>query len=326
MDPFQQKRHPKANNTPPFTHPQQQVYSQPFPTQQNISPPQNFPFSPQQQQLSPQQFQSSQSYGQQTPNAQYYTQQPFNPQSFQQFPNVNTSQQQYPYSQQQEPSFHGQNVNFSQFQQSLTKKQFEAPSGQLDTSNASAFYSTEISWKEAFGSGGLPGDPPLLQELGINLPHILSKSTSVLNPFKQIDKHLMDDTDLAGPLLFCVLFPIFLLFSGKVHFDAIYGIALIGMIGTYLLLNVMSTVPISIAQSGSVLGYCMLPMLMLAFMSMFARLTNPAGYGIASGCIVWCTGVASKMFVAMLGMKNQTFLVAYPIFLFYAAFALMTVF
>ena len=136
----------------------------------------------------------------------------------------------------------------------------------------------------------------------------------------------MDDTDLAGPLLFCVLFPVFLLFSGKVHFDAIYGIAVFGIFGAYLLLNVMGESALTIAQAASVLGYCILPMVMLAFLSMLVKLQNPVGYAVSGGCVLWCTGIASKMFVSMLTMRNQFFLVAYPIFLFYAAFALMTIF
>lgn len=46
-------------------------------------------------------------------------------------------------------------------------------------------------------------------ELGINLSHILDKSLIVLNPLHKYsaahahDAHMMDDTDLAGPLLFC---------------------------------------------------------------------------------------------------------------------------
>jgi protein YIPF5/7 len=47
-------------------------------------------------------------------------------------------------------------------------------------------------------------------ELGINFSHIKQKGMTVLNPFKQVDKHIMDDTDLAGPLLFCILFGGFL--------------------------------------------------------------------------------------------------------------------
>ncbi|RUP12160.1 hypothetical protein BC936DRAFT_139838 [Jimgerdemannia flammicorona] len=64
----------------------------------------------------------------------------------------------------------------------------------------------------AFGTGGFADEPPLLEELGINFLHIKSKSLSVLNPLRPVDRHIMDDTDLAGPLLFCLLFGVFLAF------------------------------------------------------------------------------------------------------------------
>ena len=74
-------------------------------------------------------------------------------------------------------------------------------------------------WLSAFGTGGLPGEPGLMEELDINLPHVLDKSLAVLNPFHKFspehpkDAHMMDDTDLAGPLLFCFIFIMLLLLS-----------------------------------------------------------------------------------------------------------------
>lgn len=49
-------------------------------------------------------------------------------------------------------------------------------------------------------------------ELGINFSHIRAKSLTVLNPMQRIDEHIMDDADLAGPLLFFFCFGMFLLF------------------------------------------------------------------------------------------------------------------
>ena len=46
------------------------------------------------------------------------------------------------------------------------------------------------------------------------------QTLTVLNPMARIDNHIMDDADLAGPVLFCGLFGTFLLlvsiFSSKV--------------------------------------------------------------------------------------------------------------
>jgi hypothetical protein len=35
---------------------------------------------------------------------------------------------------------------------------------------------------------------------------------AVLNPFTRVDARIMDDADLAGPILFCLSFAMFLLF------------------------------------------------------------------------------------------------------------------
>lgn len=74
------------------------------------------------------------------------------------------------------------------------------------------YMSSQMSFWSAFGTGGYPDEPSLMEELEVNLPHIWQKSTTVLNPLHrysanhQRDAHMMDDTDLAGPLLFCFVF------------------------------------------------------------------------------------------------------------------------
>lgn len=58
----------------------------------------------------------------------------------------------------------------------------------------------------------LPFISPYVSELGINFSHIRSKSLAVLNPFERIDARIIDDADLAGPLIFFLCFATFLLF------------------------------------------------------------------------------------------------------------------
>ncbi|CCM03588.1 uncharacterized protein FIBRA_05725 [Fibroporia radiculosa] len=115
-------------------------------------------------------------------------------------------------------------------------------------------------WWTAFGTGGFEGEPPLLEELGINFSHIRAKSLTVLNPLRRVDEHIMDDADLAGPLLFFLCFGTFLLFSGKPQFGYIYGVGLLGSASIYTLLNLMSEKGIDAYRVVSVLGYCLLPM------------------------------------------------------------------
>lgn len=52
--------------------------------------------------------------------------------------------------------------------------------------------------------------------MGINFYHIRAKSLAVLNPLRHVDEHIMDDADLAGPLLFVFCFGTFLLFVRRV--------------------------------------------------------------------------------------------------------------
>ena len=90
-------------------------------------------------------------------------------------------------------------------------------------------------WLAAFGTEGYETEPPLLEELGVNFGHIKTKvglsmdpcwmcmsqtqadedilqTLTVLNPLGRIDQHIMDDSDLAGPILFFLAFGFFLLF------------------------------------------------------------------------------------------------------------------
>jgi hypothetical protein len=46
----------------------------------------------------------------------------------------------------------------------------------------------------------------------VNLLISLMQTLAVLNPLGRIDQHIMDDSDLAGPILFFLMFGTFLLF------------------------------------------------------------------------------------------------------------------
>jgi len=167
-------------------------------------------------------------------------------------------------------------------------------------------------WWTAFGTGGFEGEPPLLQELGINFSHIRAKSMTVLNPLQRVDEHIMDDADLAGPLLFFFLFGMLLLLSGKPQFGYIYGFGLLGSMSIYTLLNLMSDKGIDVYRVVSVLGYCLLPMVGIGAVSVVVTLDGLVGYLLSLLSIIWCTFSASGIFVAVLRMSEQHLLVAYP--------------
>ncbi|EEH39012.1 transport protein yip1 [Paracoccidioides lutzii Pb01] len=106
-------------------------------------------------------------------------------------------------------------------------------------------------WLAAFGTEGYEGEPPLLEELGVNFDHIRTKTLTVLNPFARIDQHLMDDSDLYGSLLYIILYGTFLLLSGKVFYGYIYGVAVFGTFALHFILSLMSPAldPVSTSSS-----------------------------------------------------------------------------
>mmetsp|Transcript_23522 Transcript_23522/g.23264 ORF Transcript_23522/g.23264 Transcript_23522/m.23264 type:complete len:191 (+) Transcript_23522:44-616(+) len=169
-------------------------------------------------------------------------------------------------------------------------------------------------------------DPPLLEDLGINPEHIKQKTFSVLT-FTSVDERLLSDPDMAGPLLFVVIFGALLLFAGKVHFGYIYGFGLLGSFGIYAVINLMSQErEIDLYRTVSILGYSLLPIVLLAGIGVFFKLNGPLGTMLAIICVGWSTFTAAKFFESLLEMKDQKYLIMYPVCLMYACFTLLTVF
>ena len=177
-----------------------------------------------------------------------------------------------------------------------------------------------------YGPVDFENEPPLLEELGINFEHIFRKTKCVLNPFAKPHESIMHDEDLAGPLVFCIAYGFSLLLMGKIQFGYIYGITALGCLCMYALLNLMSERDVSAVCIGSTLGYCLLPMVILSFLSSFITLNGLVGLILTVFFILWCSISSSKLFVTNLNMSNQQLLVLYPCFLMYGIFGLLNVF
>ncbi|KAF6233804.1 hypothetical protein HO173_008016 [Letharia columbiana] len=294
--------------------------------------------------------------------AQYYPQQqpPYNPQNLQFYQSTypapvsghsTPSQAHYGYGQPSAPQPYPSSGGFG-----------AAPSfgGQGVSGRMGEQGGLRTGWIAAFGTEGYDGEPPLLEELGVNFGHIKGKTLTVLNPLHPISQHIMDDSDLAGPILFFLLFGTFLLFSGKVHFGYIYGLALVGSLSLHTIFSLMSPPPegnsptstpsytqpthdhmsgaggmggggqlsstLTFPRSASVLGYCLLPLVLTSFVGVVLPMDTAAGYVISSLAICWCTYSSSKMFCAVGRMRSMRGLVAYPLGLFYVGFGIMGIF
>ena len=199
----------------------------------------------------------------------------------------------------------------------------------------------------ALSTRGYSYEPSLLEELGINFNHIIGKTKFVLVPIssKGLSREIQDDSDLAGPLIFCLLFGILLLTAGKVHFGYIYGVALFGSLSLHMLLKYMSDgahnggpqhgqpgqstsqgTGISYLRSASILGYAFLPLCFLASLGIFANLNNTFGYILGLFTVLWSTWSSSGLFTVSMELHNVRILIAYPLLIFYSVFALMAIF
>ena len=184
----------------------------------------------------------------------------------------------------------------------------------------------------------IDNEPPLLEELGINLEHIKAKVLAVILPFQRVTgktihmdpSMIVEDADLAGPLLFALALGGELLMTGKLHFGYIYGFGLFGCMAMTLILNLMTPKEaISIWTVASILGYALLPVNILAAVKILVvniiRLET-FGRVLALMAVLWSTVAATRLLEVGCGLRHQRYLIGYPLALLYSAFVLLTIF
>merc|ERR1712113_356806 len=95
----------------------------------------------------------------------------------------------------------------------------------------------------------------------------------------------------------------------------------------WMLINVMSQKGgIDLYSTISILGYGLIPTVILAFLGIFVTLKSSIGTFMSALCICWSTATSSRFFATAIAMHQQRWLVAYPVGLFYTCFTLLTVF
>ncbi|KAK5936780.1 hypothetical protein PMZ80_010899 [Knufia obscura] len=212
-------------------------------------------------------------------------------------------------------------------------------------------------WIAAFSTEGYEGEPGLMEELGVNFGHIKTKTQAVLNPISRPSPHIMDDSDLWGALIYVCAYGAFLALSGKFAWGYIYGIALFGSIALHWIFALMTppgdpneqpqdqyaqmqaqglrdhadvgghfSATLTYSRSASVLGYCFLPLSLIALFGVLLPMDSFWGYCLTAAAVGWCTYSSSGMFVSVGRMSGMRGLVAYPLALFYCGFGIMGIF
>jgi protein YIPF5/7 len=226
----------------------------------------------------------------------------------------------------------------------------------MNPANFLASTSTSMNSLDSYGSSGSGGgavymeedyanEPPLLEELGVHFDHIIVKTKAVILPFSRFQSNnnsnntmldpaeICKEADLAGPLAFCLLLGAEMVFMGKLQFGVIYGFGMFGCVSMTLIVNLMSpTEPISIWTVTSVLGYALLPVNGLAlvkvfFMNQYTGINFVTlGRILAIITVAWSTTASTRLLEVGCGLRDQRYLIAYPVALLYCAFVLITIF
>jgi len=166
---------------------------------------------------------------------------------------------------------------------------------------------------------------PLLEELGVRPDQIIVKLKCVLNPTKRVDKHVLDDADLAGPIIFCLCLGTTLLFTGHLRLGYVYGFGVMGATAMNILLNLLHSSGLSFSLTASVLGYSLLPVVVLAALSIVLNMKGLLGILLSTVAIAWSTFSALRLLDAKLQLGETFWLVAYPTALLYSTFTLISV-
>lgn len=198
--------------------------------------------------------------------------------------------------------------------------------GSVTTTTA---FSAPSYGSSSIGGGlGFEDEPPLLEELGINTKQIWTKTTSILNPFR-VNPNLHEDADLSGPFLFLIAFGLFQLLAGKLHFGIILGWITVSSLFLYVVFNMLAgrNGVLDLYRCLSLIGYSMLPMVMLSALSLFVPQGGVAIFTMAAVFVVWATRVCARLLfeLASCGEEHRG-LVAYACFLIFVLFSLLVIF
>lgn len=173
-------------------------------------------------------------------------------------------------------------------------------------------------------TGYAHGDPPLLQELGINFHTILQECRLLFTPTPTPDS----TTDLTGPLIIVFLFSSILLLAGKILFGCVYFLSVLFTLAVHRLVNMMGEGEMEYVAVCSVMGYAFLPM--CGFVGVWVVAGYLVGESVAvclgAGCSFYGAWICAEVFVECLRMREKKWMVLYSVFLVYMSFVVLALY
>lgn len=170
-------------------------------------------------------------------------------------------------------------------------------------------------------------DEPVRETIMRDVRSVAEKIRYVMMPQARDERALrLKDWDLWGPLLLCLSLGLMLASQAADDEQASYAFAdvfCIVWVGSAVVTLNASLLRgnVSFFQSVCVLGYCMCPLVIAAFISMLLQSTWFKVIAVGAGTF-WSTG-ASVGYMGELVQEDRTALAVYPVWLFYIAIAWM---
>ncbi|XP_038686647.1 protein YIPF5 homolog [Tripterygium wilfordii] len=180
----------------------------------------------------------------------------------------------------------------------------------------------------ASSAANFEDEAPLLDELGIHPDQIWAKTRSILNPFR-VNPAFHKDSDLSGPIFLYLSLCLFQLLAGKIQFGVILGWIVVSSIFLYVVFNMLAGRDgnLDLHTCTSVVGYCMLPVVILSALSLFLPQGGPVRFVIAGVFVLWATRACTNLMVAVSDSGDEhRGLVAYACLLIYTLFSLLVIF
>lgn len=211
-------------------------------------------------------------------------------------------------------------------------------SGQIGSSSNGSNHNTNrpstrraiggIMTESRYGSGLNTLDEPISETIMRDLTAIGSKMVLILYPAgSSSSKALLRDWDLWGPLVACLGLAVVLSLNAPPQqslsvFTGVFVIVWVGSIVVTLNSRLLGG-KVSLFQSLCVLGYCLFPLFVAALVALFIRWL-PIRVVLSVCGWAWSVWAAMNFFGGTRLEDGRAFLAVYPLGLFYAALAWIT--
>lgn len=194
---------------------------------------------------------------------------------------------------------------------------------------AASSYNYDQGGNSAAAFGSFDDEPPLLEELGIDIPKILRKTSYILT--YRLGKHDLLDLDLGGPLVFVAVLGAAHLLTAKFNFGVLLGWSVVCSLVIWFVVSSMvgpegpERQAVDLYSCMCLLGYGLLPLVLYSLLSLIIP-KGMASNVFAVLCTLWSALTAAKLFTRRSpSLTEFQGLIGYPCLLMYTAFALLTV-